>query len=139
MNARPTTVDLANILPRRPVAVRPPQTVAPLALVGLFAMLFGSLGGSLWWLGVDLARDWRIGGDAVPASDVRIEAARCRSRLIVVHFCDVTLARQSAAGKRTLWYVFIDAPGAQVSERPAPLLSRSNPELVATDLGLAKL
>lgn len=142
MSPRPTTVDLADALPRRPVAVRPPQTVAPLALLRLFAMLFGALGGMLWWLGPGLARDWRIGNDAVAASGIRIEAARCRSRLVVLHFCDVALENQpgTAAGGRRLWYVFIDAPiGAQAAERIAPLRSRSSPELLATDLGLAKL
>ena len=72
MTPRPTTIDLAGALPSRPVAVTPPPTVAPLDGLGMFALLFALLGGLLWWLGPDLARDWRIGG-AAPAENVRIE------------------------------------------------------------------
>lgn len=135
----PATADLAKALPRRPLAVRPPQTVGPLAMLGLFAMLFAFLGGVLWWLGPDLARDWGISADAAPASDIRIEKGRCRSKLFVLRVCDVVLASQGGA-KRTLWYVFIDAPtGSQDPERIEPVRSRSKPELVSTGLGLAKL
>ena len=139
MTRSPSTILLANALPGRLVAVRPPRTVGPLAMLGLFAMLFGFLGGVLWWLGPDLVRDWRIGSDTAPASDVRIEDARCRARLLVVHICDLTLAGPAGA-KRALWYIFIDAPNqAHSTDRVTPLRGRSDPELVATDLGLAKL
>jgi len=135
MTMRPTIVDLAGALPNRPVAVRPPRTVAPLASLGLFALLFGLLGGVMWWLAPDLVRDWRIGNDPTPASDSRVEEARCRSRLFVLQICNVTLAddRSVAADKRTLWYVFIGTPG---SERIVPLRNRSDPALFSTDLGL---
>jgi hypothetical protein len=139
MTRSPSTVDLADALPRRAVAVRPPQTVGPLAMLGLFTMLFAFLGGLLWWLGPDLVRDWRIGSDTVSANDVRIEDARCRSRLFVLYICDLTLAGPAGA-KRRLWYIFLDAPNrAQGTDRVVPLRGRSDPELVATDLGLAKL
>jgi len=136
MTMRPMPVDLADALPSRPVAVRPPQTVGPLALLGVFTLLFGLLGGLLWWLGPDLVRDWRIGSDASPASDARVEEARCRSRLFVLQVCNVSLADDRSGAKRTLWYVFIDVRGR---ERMEPLRSRSDPALLSTDLGLEKL
>jgi hypothetical protein len=137
MTVRSTTADLANALPGRPVAVRPPQTVGPLAALGLFAMLFGLMALVLWWLGPDLMRDWR--NDWVPAADVRIEEGRCRSRLFVLRVCDVTLVdeRSTATAKRTLWYAFIDASGG--AERIAPLRSPADPALLSTDLGLERL
>jgi hypothetical protein len=140
MTPRSTTVDLADALPRRLVAVRPPQTVGPLAALGVFALLFGLLGWVLWWLGPDLVTDWRMRSDAVPAREVRIEEARCQSRLFVTQFCSVSLAddRSVADGKRTLRYGFIDAPRAQPAASVA-LHSRSDPSLVSTDLGLDKL
>jgi len=137
MTVHPTTVDLADALPRRPVSVRPPQTAAPLAVLGMLALLFGLLGGVLWWLGPDLVRDWRIGNDAVPAIDTRVEEARCRSRLFVLQVCNFSLADDRSAGsaKRTPWYVFLGAPG---SERVVPLRGLSDPALLSTDLGLEK-
>jgi hypothetical protein len=135
----PTTIDLSDALPSRPVAVTP-RTVAPLGALGMFALLFAVLGGVVWWLGPDLARDWRIGSDATPAGDVRVEEARCRSRFVVLNLCDVTLADQRGAdpARRTLWYAFI---GTKPSNGPAamrPLRSGSDPGLVATTLGLEK-
>jgi len=136
MSARSTIADLADALPRRPVVVRPPQTIGPTAAFGLFALLFGLVALVLWWLGPDLARDWR--NDWIAAPDARVEAAHCRSRLLVFRACDVTVADgpDAAAGKRTLWYAFIDASRA---EPTAPLRSRSDPALLSTDLGLGKL
>jgi|SRR5262245_1583521 len=136
MTMRQIAADLADALPRRPIAVRPPQTVGPVALLGVLALLIGALAGLLWWLGSDLVRDWRM-GDAAAASDVRVEEARCRSRFIVLQFCNVTLTEDgTAAAKRTLWYVFIGDAG---SERVASLRSRSDPALLSTDLGQEKL
>jgi hypothetical protein len=132
------TADLADALPRRPIAVRPPQTVGPLALFGVFALLIGSLAGLLWWLGPNLVRDWRI-GDAAVAGDVRIEEARCRSRFFVLQFCNVTLAEDgtATAAKRTLWYVYLGTGG---SDRVVVALrSRSDPALLSTDLGQEQL
>jgi hypothetical protein len=76
MRAPRPTVELAHALPRRAIAVRPPPAVGSLATLGLFALLFATLVGVLWWLGPDLVRDWRIRGEAVAASEVRIEQAR---------------------------------------------------------------
>src|SRR5262245_7710925 len=135
MTMRQIAADLADALPRGPIAVRPPQTVGPVALLGVLALLIGALAGLLWWLGSDLIRDWRM-GDAAAANDVRVEEARCRSRLIVLQFCNVTLTEDGAAAKRTLWYVFIGGAG---SERVTALRSRSDPTHLSTDLGQEKL
>ena len=140
MTPSPTTIDLAGALPSRPVAVTPPPTVAPLGVLGMFALLFALLGGLLWWLGPDLARDWRIGG-AAPAENVRIEEARCRSWLALLHLCDVTLVdnHNGSAARRTLWYAFIDAEGPRMPAASRPVRSAARPELVSTTFGLEKL
>jgi hypothetical protein len=133
-------MNLADALPKRPVAVKPPQTVAPLGSLGMFALLFTLLGGLLWWLGPDLAIDWRIGGDAVQAADVRIESPRCRSRLAVLNLCDVTLIdeRGAAGGKRARWYAFIGFGASDDLAAVQPLRSASDPGLVSTTLGLGR-
>jgi hypothetical protein len=138
MTPSPTTIDLAGALPSRPVAVTPP-TVAPLGVFGMFALLFALLGGLLWWLGPDLARDWRIGG-AAPAENVRIEEARCRSWLALLHLCDVTLVddRNGSAARRTLWYAFIDAEGTPMLSAGRTVRGAARPELVSTTFGLEK-
>jgi hypothetical protein len=138
MTPRPASFDLADALPSRPFAVTPPQTVAPLASLGIFALPLAVLWGLVWWLGPDLVRDWRIGSDATPAGDVRVEEVRCRSRFFVLNLCDVVLAGEASEGpaKRTLWYAYI---GAKASNGPAaarPLRSASDRRLVSTALGL---
>jgi hypothetical protein len=137
MTTHQMTANLADALPRRPIAVRPPQTVGPLALFGVFALLIGCLTGLLWWLGPSLVTDWRV-GDAAPAGDVRVEEARCRSRLLILQFCNVTLAQDGAAtaARRTLWYVYLGTKG---NERVSALRSRSDPALLSTDLGQEQL
>src|SRR5262245_27794298 len=136
MTTRQITADLADALPRRPVAVRPPQTVEPVALLGVFALLIGALASLLWWLGPDLVKDWRM-GDAIAANEVRIEEARGRSRFLALQICDTTLAEEGTAAKRTLWYVFMGAKG---DERAVlPLRSRSDPAHLSTDLGQERL
>jgi hypothetical protein len=136
MITRRIPADLADALPRRPVAVRPPQTVGPLALLGVLALLVGALAGLLRWLGPNLVDDWRI-GDTAAAHGVRVEEARCRSRIFLLQFCSVTLAEDGAADKRTPWYVFL---GAKDDGRTVvPLRSRSDPARLSTDLGQEKL
>ena len=56
MPPNPATPDFSGALPDRPIAVRPPQTIAPLSAISLVSMLFALLAGALWWLGPDLAR-----------------------------------------------------------------------------------
>ena len=127
MTDSPATPDLSHALPDRPIRVRPPQTIGPMSAAGLFAMLFGLVAGALWWLGPDLARDWRIGGEVMRAEGARIEEARCRGRLVLLTVCDIAFvdARSADARRRTLWYFFIDTGG----QEPIILLrSTSNEE-----------
>jgi len=133
-------MSLADALPKRPVAVTPPQTVAPLGSLGMFALLFMLVGGLAWWLGPDLVRDWRIAGDATQAADVRIESRRCRSRLAVFNLCDVTVIdeRSAAGAKRTFWYVFIGTGAADGLAAVQPLRSAADPGLISTTLGLGR-
>ncbi len=114
--------------------MRPPSTVGPLSAIGIFALLFGLLAGALWWLGPDLARDWRI-DDPVEAGGVRIEEARCRSRLVLITVCDVRFVddRSAEAARRTLWYFFIDRADP---EKIVLLRSKSDPAAITTNLGL---
>ena len=137
MPPSPATPDFSRALPDRPIAVRPPPTIAPLSTLGLFALLLGLLGSALWWLGPDLARDWGIGGDVVRAEGARIEEAQCRSRIRFFTVCDIAVIdeRSAPAARRTLSYLFIDTAGREpiVLVRP-----RSDATAITTDLGLDK-
>jgi hypothetical protein len=137
MSAAKPDVDLSGALPGRPVAVRRvPQTMGPVAMLGPFGLLLGLLALVVWGLGPDVARDWRIRGDAVPAvGDARVEEARCRSWLAVIKVCTITYS-EAAGAKRSLWYLYIGAPG---EESIALQRSRSDPALVTTDVGLERL
>jgi hypothetical protein len=134
MQQSPATPDFSGVLPDRPITVRPPSTVGPLSAIGIFALLFGLLAGALWWLGPDLARDWRI-VDPVDAGGVRIEEARCRSRLVLITVCDVRFVddRSAEAARRTLWYFFIDRADP---EKIVLLRSKTDPAAITTNLGL---
>ena len=130
------TPDFSGALPDRPITVRPPSTVGPRSAIGIFALLFGLLAGALWWLGPDLARDWRI-ADPVEAGGARIEEARCRSRLVLITVCDIRVLdeRSAEAARRTLWYFFI---GRADPEKIALLRSKSDREAITSNLGLDK-
>ena len=136
MPPNPATPDFSGALPDRPIAVRPPWTIGPLSAISLFSMLFALLAGALWWLGPDLARDWRI-DDVVEAAGARIEQTRCRTRLVLITVCDVAFVdeRSADASRRTLWYFFIDRVG---EERIALLRSKSDPAAITTNLGMDK-
>jgi hypothetical protein len=136
MPPNPATPDFSGALPDRPIAVRPPWTIGPLSAISLFSMLFALLAGALWWLGPDLARDWRIDG-VVEAAGARIEQTRCRTRLALVSVCDVAFVdeRSAQASRNTLWYFFID----RVGEEPIALLrSKSDAAAITTNLGMDK-
>jgi hypothetical protein len=136
------TPDFSRALPDRAISVRPPQTVGPMSSIGMFVLLFGLIAGTIWWLGPDLARDWRIDGEVVKAEGARIEASRCRSRLVLVTLCDVTFQYGSVddTERRTLWYFFIDRldpePIALVRPKADATLSADR---ITTNLGLDKL
>ncbi|HZT48690.1 MAG TPA: hypothetical protein VFA64_12000 [Hyphomicrobiaceae bacterium] len=138
----PSAEDFAAALPDRPITVRPPATAGPASMAGVFAMLLGLLGGALWWLGPDLARDWSLGRDLVEARDVRLGEARCVSRVMIVAVCEVPYHTHSGAGAdtATLWYLFIgSAAGGPIRLLEAGQQSERTPAAVTTDLGLAKL
>jgi hypothetical protein len=99
MPPNPATPDFSGALPDRPIAVRPPWTIGPLSAISLFSMLFALLAGALWWLGPDLARDWRIDG-VVEAAGARIEQTRCRTRLALITVCDVGFVDERARRPR---------------------------------------
>lgn len=142
MSSSPATPDFSRALPDRPIMVRPPPTIGPLSAFGLFALLFGLLAGAVWWLGPDLARDWRIGGEVVEARDARIEEWRCRTRLMLFNVCDVAFVEGSGASaqRHSRWYFFIDRleRGAIALVRPKGALGGDAGE-ITTDLGLDKL
>jgi hypothetical protein len=142
MHENPATPDFSRALPDRPVTVRPPATIGPMSACGLFTLLFGLLAGAVWWLGPDLVRDWRVGGEVVEAQGARIEEQRCRSRLMVFNVCDVTFVAGSGASeqRQTLWYFFIDrlerGPIVLVQPKRAP---GGDARETTTDLGLDRL
>jgi hypothetical protein len=134
MPANPAPPDFSGALPDRPIGLTPPPTMRPLSVIGLFVLLFGLLGGVLWWLGPDLARDWRV-GEVVEAEGARIEESRCRTWLVLFHLCDATIvdARGADPAKRTLRYFFI---GRAQQGAIVPLRSKPAPEVVTSSLGL---
>lgn len=128
--------DLAHLLPRRAIAVRPPQTIDG-GTIGVIVLLFIFLACVVGWLGPAIASDWRMREEAVAAADLQIREARCRSWLAALRFCTVTVVDQhEIAGERTLRYAFLGGTGDQTM---TPLRSRSDASRVATDLGLAKV
>lgn len=130
-------LDLESALPDRPIRVRPPTTIGPGSVAGLFVLLFGLLAAAVYWLGPDIATDWRLGRDLTLARDAKIEEANCRSRLFVFTVCDIG-HREEAPGspRHTFWYFFIDTAGRE----PINLLrAKSGAEALTTNLGLEKL
>jgi hypothetical protein len=133
-------MSLADAMPRRPVAVTPPRPVGPLGSLGALALLLALMAGLVWWLGPDLARDWRIASSATEAADIHLESPRCTSRLVVLNLCDVTLLdeRSAPAGKRTIWYAFIGTGAAESLAAIKPVRSAADPARVSTTLGLER-
>ncbi len=129
--------DLAHLLPSRAIAVRPPPA-ADDGTLSMILLLLILLGGVVAWLGPGIASDWRMRGDAVAATDVRAQDARCRSWLAALRFCNVTLVAEKgeAAGERAQWYVFIGGAGDQPM---TPLRSTSDASRISTGLGLEKV
>jgi hypothetical protein len=139
MQSSPAASDFSRALPDRPITVRPPPTIGPMSAFGLFALLFGLMAGAVWWLGPDIARDWRVGGEVVRAEGARIEEQRCRTRLMLFNVCDVTVVARSGAGehRQTLWYFIIGRieRGPIVLMRPKGLPG-ADASGITTDLGL---
>ncbi len=108
MSAQPAPSNLAELLPRRNIAVRLPPA-AEGGTISVIMMLLLLLGGVGAWLAPAIVSDWRMREDAVAAPDLRVRDARCHSWLAALKFCNVTLvaAKGDDAGERTLWYVFL--------------------------------
>ena len=137
MSVQPAPSNLAELLPRRHIAVRLPPA-AEGGTISVIMMLLVLLGGVVAWLGPAIVSDWRMREDAVAATDLRVRDARCHSWLAALKFCNVTLvaAKGDDAGERTLWYVFL---GGTDNQAMVPLRSGSNALHVTTDLGLEKV
>ena len=134
----PSQPSLAELLPRRHIAVRPPSTVEG-GTVGVILLLLIILGGIVAVLGPGIANDWRMRHDAVVAPDVSVRDARCRSWFGVLRFCSVTLVTgkdDGADDERRLWYAFF---GGADDHAMVPRRSGSDASHVGTDLGLAKV
>jgi hypothetical protein len=141
MQPTPATSDFAAALPDRPIAVRPPATIRPQSSIARFTVLVGLLVGALWWLGPDLARDWRIRRDTIAARDARMGEARCLSAFRVLRTCDVPFSEGADTGSRwVLWYFYLDMaePGPIVLLRDGSAPD-AGPETITTNLGLDKL
>jgi hypothetical protein len=138
MHAPGTPSDLAGLLPRRGLAVRPPPAASGEA-IGVIVLLLIVLGGLVAWLGPGIVSDWRMRFDAVAATDVRVRDVRCRSWLVLLQICGVGLVADkgdAAGNERTQWYVFLGrSPGPSAT----PLHSQADASRVTTDLGLYKL
>jgi hypothetical protein len=109
--------------------------VGAASAAGLFVLLAGLMVGALVWLGPDIARDWRVGRDLVPARDAKLEEARCGTRVFVIKACEVRYD-DPVRGAGAFWYMFL----GRGEETGVVLLSaRGRPELLTSDLGQAKL
>jgi hypothetical protein len=137
MSAQPAPSNLAELLPRRHIAVRLPPA-AEGGTISVIMMLLVLLGGVVAWLAPAIVSDWRMREDAVAATDLRVRDARCHSWLAALKFCNVALvaAKGDDAGERTLWYVFL---GGADDQAMTPLRSGSDASHVTTGLGLEKV
>ncbi|MBX9589075.1 MAG: hypothetical protein K2X43_07215 [Hyphomonadaceae bacterium] len=135
MTAQPAPIRLADLLPPRAIAVRPPRSVEG-GTVGAIAMLLLILGGLGAWLGPGIAGDWRMRHDWISAPDARITAQQCHAWATVLSTCSVTVADAKHGGERTQWYVFAGGARDRATE---PRRSRSDAAQITTDLGLESL
>lgn len=132
---------LAEAFPRRPLVLKPGRGALrawAMALVG--ALLFG---GFLVMLAIEVVpairTDLALRGQAVPVSSVRIGEGQCRSRMLLLQSCEMTLSWRGKDGAQAvrLTYMFVEPHmgswTAQAMQDPA------RPELATTDLGLDRL
>jgi hypothetical protein len=109
-------------------------------LKGLFTIAC-AVGGLLWLcysMGPDIVRDMRLRhADFVPATDLRISHAECRTHWFLVSFCDVDYSAQSVepnAAKASLSYVFL---GPRLEKTVRLLRHVKDRNVIAADVGLA--
>jgi hypothetical protein len=106
-------------------------------LWGLFGtMFFGAvLAYLLGVAGMDLRDDLAVADAARPTQAVQVVEGRCRSRMMVVQTCDVTL--RGSEGARKLTYIFVEFGQAAPALRPVADAAR--PWLATTELGLDRI
>jgi hypothetical protein len=95
--------------------------------------------GLAWWQGPLLVRDFRIGSDTVPAAQATLVKGQCKSRVFVVHFCDLQIdhPREGATHRTELNYIFLDF---SFGDYTVSLLSpKDDSSTVTTDIGQGML
>jgi hypothetical protein len=98
--------------------------------------------GLAWYQGGLLLRDFRIGTDVEEATEARFVKGECKSRLVLIHFCDLTVeqANGDVTDRIELSYVFVDFPLSDYSVRLlSPKGQRASVRNVTTDIGQEKL
>jgi hypothetical protein len=132
---------IEDAFPRRPLVLRPGRGALGawgLALVGV--LLFG---GFLVMLAIEVVpairTDLALRDRAVAAPSVRISEGQCRSRMLLLQSCEMTLSWRGKDGAQAvrLTYMFVEPHmgswSAQAMQDPA------RPEAATTDLGLDRL
>ncbi|MBR0655778.1 M48 family metallopeptidase [Plastoroseomonas arctica] len=124
----------------------PPPTLPPLGSGKQEALwsLLGTLifGAMLTTLGIfmvpDLVTDWQVRGSASPATQGRVSAASCSTRLVITT-CDISIepTRGARAATREMNLLFASAGLGHFSVRL--LADPARPEWATTDFGLDRL
>jgi hypothetical protein len=110
--------------------------------------IFGLLGVLLFGIGIaamiaselpGIRDDLSVREAARPMPGLRVVEGRCRSRLMLIQSCDVTLgwSGKDGSGTRRLSYTFVEPHAGDWSVQP--VADPARPQLVTTDLGLARL
>lgn len=107
-----------------------------LLLSGLFFAAAGAI--LLSMVAPDIRNDLHLREIARPAVGVRVAEARCRSRILILQDCRMTLVR-SGTGEviRSATYIFIGLHAGETSVRA--MGDPSRPHAVTTDFGLERL
>jgi len=94
----------------------------------------------VWDQGSLLLRDLRIGTDVEEATEARLVKGECRSRVVLIHFCNLKVEQTVGdlqIHRTELSYIFVDFPLSDYSVR---LLSpKEDRASVTTDIGQEKL
>ncbi|MDB5412005.1 MAG: hypothetical protein JWR10_340 [Rubritepida sp.] len=132
---------IARAFPTRPLTIKAPLVrwrAWLVALVGIPLFVGGGLVASYEILPV-LISDREIREIAVPLPKVRVENGHCRSRLMLLQSCDVTLVVPQVGGgtlSRKVGYLFLQPGGGD--RQVTPMGDPARPELASIDLGLER-
>lgn len=110
--------------------------------------ILGVLGALLFTVGIGamvaseapgIRDDLAVRDAARPIAGLRVVEGRCRGRLMLIQSCDLTLAwsGKDGSGTRRLSYMFVEPHAGDWSVQP--VADPARPQLVTTDLGLARL